>query len=317
MRGTLLIVNPRASRVTPALTRAVARELDALGPLEVVETERPGHAGELAQGAAGRRVLVLSGDGGFNEALNGLDEGTPIGFLPGGGTSVLPRALGLPRDAVAAARALARGALERRISLGRVNGRRFAFSASLGLDAEVVRAVDAQGRSAAGRRPGDLAFAAAFGRLLAARGWRLEPALDVAGRGRAAWVLVANADPYTYAGRIPVHVAPRARFEDGLDLVAPRRACLRSAPRLLAYAVLGRGQERARDLIYGHDLDRIEVCCDRPTALQADGEDLGDVDGAVFEAERDAVCVLLPRFAVFGQGRIVGRSLASRLRGEG
>ena len=43
----------------------------------------------------------------------------------------------------------------------------------------------------------------------------------------------------------------------------------------------------------GHDLDRIEVHCDRPLPLQADGEDLGDVENVVFEARRDAVSVLV------------------------
>jgi diacylglycerol kinase family enzyme len=47
------------------------------------------------------------------------------------------------------------------------------------------------------------------------------------------------------------------------------------------------------DVLYGHDLDRIEIACDRPLPLQADGEDLGDVQEAVFEAERDAVAVLI------------------------
>jgi hypothetical protein len=31
----------------------------------------------------------------------------------------------------------------------------------------------------------------------------------------------------------------------------------------------------------------------RPLPLQADGEDLGDVEAAVFEAERDAVSVVV------------------------
>jgi diacylglycerol kinase family enzyme len=63
-------------------------------------------------------------------------------------------------------------------------------------------------------------------------------------------------------------------------------------PRFLFYAVTGRGQARARDIVYAHDVDRLELVCDAPMALQADGEDLGDVDRAVFEAERDAVLVL-------------------------
>src|SRR5213078_1982269 len=101
-------------------------------------------------------VVVFSGDGGFNEALNGLDADMPIGFLPGGGTSVLPRALGLPAEPVEAARRVA-DAIEhgrtRRITLGRVNGRRFAFSAGVGLDAEAVRRVNELGRRDDGKRP--------------------------------------------------------------------------------------------------------------------------------------------------------------------
>ena len=42
----------------------------------------------------------------------------------------------------------------------------------------------------------------------------------------------------------------------------------------------------------GH-LDRIAVRSDRPLPLHADGEDLGDVTEAVFEAERGSVTVLV------------------------
>ena len=54
----------------------------------------------------------------------------------------------------------------------------------------------------------------------------------------------------------------------------------------------GRGFNPRRTL-YGHDLDRIEIVCDRPLPLQADGEDLGDVSEALFECERDALAVLV------------------------
>jgi diacylglycerol kinase family enzyme len=46
-------------------------------------------------------------------------------------------------------------------------------------------------------------------------------------------------------------------------------------------------------VLSGSGLDRLEVRCDRPLALQADGEDLGDVGEAVFEAERAALTVLV------------------------
>ena len=165
MRDLLLIVNPIATNVTEARTAAVERELARVAHVTTVHTERKRHATELARGAQGAdAVVVFSGDGGFNEVLNGVDANVHVGFVPGGGTSVLPRALGLPRDP-----------------------------------------------------------------LLAAQ-----------------------------------------RVAEALATGRP-----------------------ARNAYRGHDLDRVEVRCDMPLPLQADGEDLGDVTEAVFEAERRAVRVLV------------------------
>jgi diacylglycerol kinase family enzyme len=130
-------------------------------------------------------------------------------------------------------------------------------------------------------------------RMLYERKGRWEPELEIEGLGRAAFILVANCDPYSYAGPVALHVAPAARFEDGLDFVAPTRVRARDVPRLMAYLIRGRGQLDAADVLSGHDLDRVVVRCDRPLPLQADGEDLGDVLEAVFESKRDAVSVLV------------------------
>jgi diacylglycerol kinase family enzyme len=112
----------------------------------------------------------------------------------------------------------------------------------------------------------------------------------VKGLGRAAFAFVANAAPYTYAKRVPLPIAPEADFELGLDVVAPVRVRRRSLVRT-AYTVLA-GRPREGRVLYGHDLDRIEIVCDHPMPLHADGEDLGDVEEALFEAERGAVAVL-------------------------
>jgi diacylglycerol kinase family enzyme len=297
MRRGVLIVNPNASGVTEERLRAVERALSRAVSVRTVLTERPGHAVELVEGATEAEVVfVFSGDGGFNEAVNGLDGEVPIGFVPGGGASVLPRLLGLPRDPVAAAERLADAAAAgrtRRISVGRVNGRRFAFSCGVGLDAEVVRRVDALGRERYGRRPPDSVYLRAGAAILAERRWRLDPRMTIRGLGRAAFALVAKAATYTYAGPLPIRATPLARLEGGLDVVAPIRLRPATVPRLLAYAARGRGIEHARDILYGHDLDSVEIVCDRPTALQVDGEDLGDVERVVCECERDALSVLV------------------------
>jgi diacylglycerol kinase family enzyme len=298
VKRAALIVNPYSTHVTGDLITSVERVLRDRIDVTIQFTTRPGHATELAAEAArdSEAILVLSGDGTYNEALNAADGSVPFGFLPGGGTSVLPRALGLPRDPVAAARtvadALAVGRT-RRISLGSVNGRRFCFSAGIGFDAEAVRRLDELGRSPGGARPGDLTFGRMVARMLYERKGRWEPELKIEGLGRAAFILVANCDPYSYAGPVALHVAPGARFEDGLDFVAPMRVRRRDVPRLITYLVRGRGQLEAADVLTGHDLDRVVVRCDRPLPLQADGEDLGDVQEAVFESKRDAVSVLV------------------------
>jgi diacylglycerol kinase family enzyme len=286
---TTLIVNPYASRVSEALVDEVER---VLRPVRTVRTERAGHATELAGEVETESVVVFAGDGGFNEALNGVRPSVVVGFVPGGGTSVLPRALGLPREPVAAATRIALGR-RRRISLGRVNGRRFAFSAGIGLDAELIRLMDARGRDENGRRPGDLVFAWTAIAALARHRGRFEPLLELVGHGSGAFALVGNCDPYTYAGPIPLRLTPEASFEGGLDVVAPRRVKPWGWPRFGVYALRGRGQERADDVLYGHDLDRLEIRCREPLPLQVDGEDLGDVTEAVFEAERGAIEVLV------------------------
>ena len=283
---TTLIVNPYASKVTPELAEIVA---GALGVETVVFTERAGHATELARDADTEAVVVFSGDGGFNEALNGARPETLLGFVPGGGTSVLPRVLGLPRDPVAAARQLAVGRT-RRISLGRANGRRFGFAAGVGLDAELIRRMDARGRRADGKRPGDAVFAWTAVKTLAETRVRFDPALEIEGHGRVAFALVANADPYSYVGRLPLRLPRGARLEGGLDLLGPRALRLRSLPGAVRYLLTGRTRLPLLEL---HDQDRIEIRCDAPMPLQLDGEDLGDVDSVLLEAERDAVSVLV------------------------
>jgi diacylglycerol kinase family enzyme len=289
----LLIANPWASAVDEERLAAVQAALPVGTELRL--TSSRGEATDLAREFAGRveALYVFGGDGTFNEVLNGIDAATPVGFIAGGGTSVLPRALGLPRDPVACARRVAGAARRRRIGVGRVNGRRFGFACGVGLDAEIVRAVDGLGRRSDGRRPGNLTFAWIGVRTLRRHRFALQPALEVVGQGRAAFVLVSNGPAYTYAGRVALRPAPHASFEGGLDLIAPVRLRLRDLPRFAWYALGRGGRTQPRGVLYAHDADRIEVVCDRPLPLEVDGEDLGDVGDAVIEAERAAVTVLV------------------------
>jgi len=285
----VLIVNPFASGVTEEKLAAVQAALPAR--TQTFLTQARGDATDLAAELSPgvKAIYVYSGDGTYNEVINGMRADIPVGFVPGGGTSVLPRALGLPRNPVHAAERIAFGK-PRRISLGEINGRRFCFSAGIGFDAELVRRVDALGRREDGKRPGDVTFGLTVVKALAEHRFRYPSALEVEGLGRAAFALVANCSPYTYAGRLGLRFVPHASFEGGLDIVAPREVRPRSVPRLVVQALTGR--PGPGEALLGHDLDRIVIRCDTPLPAQVDGEDIGDFEEAEIVALRDALTVL-------------------------
>jgi hypothetical protein len=121
---------------------------------------------------------------------------------------------------------------------------------------------------------------------------RFDEQLEIGGAGRAAFVLVANCSPYTYSGSLALDLVPGADFDDGLAFFAPVTLRARDLPRMLVHGVRGSGLKAGRTLA-ARDVDRIAVRCDVPLPLQVDGEDAGDVVEAVYEAERDALTVLV------------------------
>ncbi len=297
MPRVVLIVNPYSTGVTRSGVEEVERILRRVAEVERRQTEARGHATEIAATVAGSAdaIVVYAGDGTYNEAVNGAGGRVPFGFIPGGGASVFPRALGLAREPAKAAAAVAAAIAEgrtRSITLGRVNGRCFLFSAGIGFDAEAVRRVDRRGRSAEGRRASNLVFALTIARSLLERHLQMESQLEIEGHGRAAFVFIANGRPYTYAGPVPLTILRAAEFEGGLDFVAPRQVTPLAVPRLLVHMLRGTAADDPT-VLAGHDLDALFVRCDRPLPLQVDGEDLGDVTEASFAAERNALTVFV------------------------
>lgn len=286
MKRALLVSNPVASGVTPRVERDVLAALRSYCVPELVHTERPLHAAGLARSGADDgfdAVIVMGGDGTMNEVLNGVGARIPLGVLPCGGTSVLARAMGLSREPTAAAsqvgRALAEGR-ERHLRLGLMNGRRFAFAAGVGFDADVVRRVDAAGR-ARGRRPGDLYYAVQVGRVVAqGRYRRARATLRTADRTeRVSFVIAANVHPWSYVGSRPLLAAPLADADAGLDLLAPHALKRRDVPRLARYLLVDGGHARRADprIVYVHDVAEAVVECDEPLPGEVDGDDVGDV----------------------------------------
>jgi len=121
---------------------------------DIVLTERPGHAAEVAdeRGRDYDAVFTLGGDGTVMEVIGTLAHSdVPIGVLPGGTGNLIARVLGIPLRVGKAVDVLLDGD-EARIDLGSIGGHRFAFAAGVGVDAKMVETTAASAPAAKARR---------------------------------------------------------------------------------------------------------------------------------------------------------------------
>ncbi len=297
-----LVVNPEATRTSPAVVAVVARTLSRALQLEVRVTDHRGHARRLVTEAVrgGADVIVaFGGDGTLNEVIQAL-AGTAVQLapVPGGSTNVLVRNLGLPPDPITAAGALLeriRSGTTRTIALGRANGRYFAANAGLGFDAAVVRRVQAHPRMK--RAAPDLAFVWSVLRvfLFEYERRRLPITLHLCQRAPQTGfgsTIVCNVSPYTYVGRRPLRVTPDAAADRGLALVGVRTLDTAATVRLLLRSFTGREQRAAPATATWSDLACFTLRSDVPLPLQVDGEFVGECREARFQSVPDALTVL-------------------------
>lgn len=285
MEKVLLVSNAYAGSVSQRVKEVIVKALSADFKLEVADTSARGHASELSAEAVDLgfdAVVAFGGDGTINEVAQGLiGTDVALGILPGGSTNVMARSLGLPRDPVEATAVISHrlsSGTRRRINAGRIGERYFLFSAGMGLDAEVVRRVEAD--PVGKRTRGDwlwLRHALAVG----SKEYRgAEPCITVEAEGaqpqRAVLAICCNGRPFTYFKRFPVDAAPLARLDGGLDLLALKRIRAVTIPRLIYSVFVSRRHIRWRSVVYHHDIAAAHLAADRPLPVQVDGDYIGE-----------------------------------------
>ncbi|MDR7523501.1 MAG: diacylglycerol kinase family lipid kinase [Armatimonadota bacterium] len=251
-------------------------------------SERRGHARQLTAASPEDVVLAVGGDGTANEVANGLLGARRHGImalLPVGTANDFARALGIPRDPVAAARILVT-ARPRPIDVGEVNGHYFLTIAGVGFDGEVARQVNAWPKL----MNGTVMYAIGILKTLGTyRPVEVELSLD-GSSSRERIFLVAAANTAWNAGGM--HLAPGARPDDGLlhTLIAGplgRLETLFVLPKVFSGRHLGHPKVRL--------VEAREVVVSGPTPLfiQADGEPVGTLP-ARFCVHPKALLVLAP-----------------------
>jgi YegS/Rv2252/BmrU family lipid kinase len=266
------------------------------------------HARELARDAAhaGETVVCLSGDGMVGAVADILRTipGALLGVLPGGRGNDLTRVLGIAADPVQACATVA-GGFSRRLDLGEVGGRAFVGIASVGFDSEANRI--------ANEAPpwlGGLVYA--YGALRALLSWR--PArfeIELTGsdarseghvrvtqlndvpveRHSFTAYTVGACNSKTYGGGMKA--APDALLDDGLlDVVVLESISkLRFLTRILPKVFKGTHVLEPNVKVFR--AREISIRADRPFAMYADGDPIGDLPVHVRAVPR-AVRVLVP-----------------------
>ena len=223
---TVFLVNPASAngstgRRWPELARrAAAAGLEGNALL----SERRGHLGELARGAAAdgaRLLVVVGGDGSVNEVVNGLAglEARPdLAIVPRGTGWDFVRTFGIPRNVEQAAAVALRGDV-RTIDLGRATFRTwngseasslFANVASVGMSGAIAQRANETTKVLGGKVSYLWATFAVFSRWTATE---LELRVDDERRsGKMFDVVVANGR-YFGGG---MQICPEARPDDGL-----------------------------------------------------------------------------------------------------
>ncbi|CAB4860524.1 unannotated protein [freshwater metagenome] len=300
----LLVVNAFASSVTARNTVVVHQVLSRGNDVEIVETNRRGHATRFSQDAARRGVDVVigyGGDGTLNEVATGVaGTQTALGVLPGGSTNVFARTLGMPNDPVVAVQQLANGINARHIEpigLGKVNGRYFCFHTGVGYDAAVVREVERHGSLK--RWAGHPLFIYAAVLTWASKYDRKDPHFEVtfANGDRVPdgyFTVVLNTNPYTYLGNRPLDLSPAATLERGLVAITFTTMNVGAILKSLGGALRGGGMQPTDDLDVHTDLSTLTISHHRPFPYQLDGDYLGETTTLEFEHVPNAVRLVRP-----------------------
>ncbi len=314
----LLVANPHATTTTAAGRDVIARAMAGEVKLDVLETERRGHAAEAAEQAARdgiELVVAHGGDGTLNEVVNGVlaaTDGRPgdsldgpvVGIVPGGSANVFARALGVPLDPMAATARLLEAVARRASRLvglghaqpdGNAAGRWFTFNAGLGWDAEVVAAVERA--RAAGREATPLRYTAtAVREYLGQRRKPRSMTVEIAGAAAVADVrltFVSTTDTWTYLGSRAVRTNPGSVIGAGLGVFGLRDLGAGTVATTLRHILRASGDPHGRHVLRQDAVGHVRVRAAEPVALQVDGEHLGNHRDVRFRAVTGALRVVV------------------------
>jgi diacylglycerol kinase (ATP) len=274
----LLVLNPQAGGLSEDEEATLREELSDFEVARLEEGQDLAALLDASHLAPDATVVVAGGDGTVAAAARAL-AGTDrrLGIVPLGTFNNFARGLGMPLDALTAARALHDGR-EGAASLGRINGRAFLEAASLGLFGDLINL----GEAAKELEYGELAERVG---ALSSAPFDYRLAGDIEERGRARALVAANT-PSTGA-LLPVgSVTPE---EPVLEL-----SILGAGHAGMLAGLFARALPFVKPREPGRLVRKLRVETDPPISVYADAERIGETPADIL-LEVAALNVILPR----------------------
>jgi YegS/Rv2252/BmrU family lipid kinase len=287
----MLIYNPRSGRQRDR-EKEVQLFVDLMRQrgfqVEARRTERPLHATELAKEAVERSldlVIASGGDGTLNEVLQTMvRSNVALAVWPAGTANVVALDLKLPRTPFEIVDLISRSDSRYRVHVALAGTRYYFFTAGIGLDAEIIEAVDAELKKQIGK---GAFWLAGFSHLVK---WNpTQITLNIDGKTyQGTFAIIGKS--FGYGGTLSL--TPYARLdEDMLDV------CIFSGTSKLKYisylaSCLNNSQLKREGVTYVKTR-RVDVSSIVSLPVQADGEVIGNLP-MTFEVVPNALTMVVP-----------------------
>jgi len=232
-------------------------------------------------------VIVASGDGTFNEVINGMlsskPEATsyPLALIPLGTSNVLAKELNIPGDIEKAVHLSLTGT-PKKISLGRINGHYFSLMAGIGFDGETVLKANDIIKKMWGKG------AYIFSGILVLKGYS-PPLIQVKTPDGILTGYTAVVGKASYYGG-PFQVTPGADITKPLlDLCLLKSKTKKSLLKFISGVITKRHMD-LKDVIY-RKFSKLEITSKDPVHVQIDGDYFGTLPVKI-DAVQDVISII-------------------------
>jgi len=272
MKKHIFIINPTAGKHKALeMTHFIVKHFD--NP-EIVPTEYPGHASELAKNYAGKDTIIYSvgGDGTLNEVINGVMTSdyaseTIIADVPCGSGNDLIKSFTDEKDPYVLLEKYKAQHI-RTLDTGVINGRSFVNISSVGFDAEIVLA--AKKYKKLPLVSAELAYLiSVFATLIRLKDYKMKIRIDDDEVFETNVLFLTMANGMYYGGGMMA--APDALVDDGLfDFCMVDKIKRREVPFLLPKFM--KGDHEKLKVVHTIKGKKMIIDSDKPLPVNIDGE---------------------------------------------